>query len=158
MRDEGLSEEQKQEKRQQHAIKETEFLRLKRSRLGVDDFTPLKVIGRGAFGEGKQQHCLTLNTIDLSANSTSVFPRNDSSLGAEERHWTRVCDEDLAQGRHGREGAGGTCSRRTRHPGGGGPSVGGEDVLLVPRLHQSLSHHGGESTLFSISVSLSSLC
>jgi len=42
---------QKQEKRQQHATKETEFLRLKRSRLGVDDFEPLKVIGRGAFGE-----------------------------------------------------------------------------------------------------------
>lgn len=52
MRDEGLSEEQKQEKRLQHAQKETEFLRLKRSRLGVEDFTPLKVIGRGAFGEG----------------------------------------------------------------------------------------------------------
>jgi len=51
MEEEGLSEEQKQEKRQQHATKETEFLRLKRSRLGVDDFEPLKVIGRGAFGE-----------------------------------------------------------------------------------------------------------
>lgn len=68
----GLTETQKQEKRQQHAIKETEFLRLKRSRLGVEDFEPLKgksnktclrcpgmskqivkclVIGRGAFGE-----------------------------------------------------------------------------------------------------------
>lgn len=33
-------------------MKETEFLRLKRSRLGVEDFMPLKVIGRGAFGEG----------------------------------------------------------------------------------------------------------
>ncbi|XP_023226686.1 serine/threonine-protein kinase tricorner-like isoform X2 [Centruroides sculpturatus] len=51
MKEEGLSEKQKQEKRQQHAVKETEFLRLKRSRLGVDDFEPLKVIGRGAFGE-----------------------------------------------------------------------------------------------------------
>ena len=51
MDEEGLSEEQKQEKRQQHAAKETEFLRLKRSRLGVADFDPLKVIGRGAFGE-----------------------------------------------------------------------------------------------------------
>lgn len=51
MQDEGLSEEQKQEKRMQHAAKETEFLRLKRSRLGVHDFEPLKVIGRGAFGE-----------------------------------------------------------------------------------------------------------
>ena len=51
MKDEGLSEQQKQEKRLQHAQKETEFLRLKRSRLGVEDFEPLKVIGRGAFGE-----------------------------------------------------------------------------------------------------------
>ncbi|XP_037508351.1 serine/threonine-protein kinase tricornered isoform X5 [Rhipicephalus sanguineus] len=51
MREEGLSEEQKKEKRMQHSLKETEFLRLKRSRLGVEDFEPLKVIGRGAFGE-----------------------------------------------------------------------------------------------------------
>ncbi|GFR07382.1 serine/threonine-protein kinase tricornered-like isoform X1 [Argiope bruennichi] len=51
MKEEGLTEEQKQEKRTQHALKETEFLRLKRSRLGVEDFEPLKVIGRGAFGE-----------------------------------------------------------------------------------------------------------
>ncbi len=42
LREEGLTEIQKQEKRQQHAIKETEFLRLKRSRLGVEDFEPLK--------------------------------------------------------------------------------------------------------------------
>ncbi|XP_064634213.1 serine/threonine-protein kinase 38-like isoform X2 [Lineus longissimus] len=51
MEEEGLSDEQKSERRQQHATKETEFLRLKRSRLGVQDFEPLKVIGRGAFGE-----------------------------------------------------------------------------------------------------------
>lgn len=51
LKDESLTEAQKQEKRLQHAQKETEFLRLKRSRLGVEDFEPLKVIGRGAFGE-----------------------------------------------------------------------------------------------------------
>lgn len=51
MKEEGLTEAQKVEKRQQRALKETEFLRLKRSRLGVEDFEPLKVIGRGAFGE-----------------------------------------------------------------------------------------------------------
>lgn len=43
LKDESLTETQKQEKRQQHAQKETEFLRLKRSRLGVEDFEPLKV-------------------------------------------------------------------------------------------------------------------
>ena len=47
----GISESAKEEKRVAHAAKETEFLRLKRSRLGVDDFVPLKVIGKGAFGE-----------------------------------------------------------------------------------------------------------
>lgn len=47
----GLSEDQKEQKRYQHHQRETEFLRLKRARLGVEDFEPLKVIGRGAFGE-----------------------------------------------------------------------------------------------------------
>ena len=51
LRDDCIPESQKAEKRQQHAVKETEFLRLKRSRLGVEDFDPIKVIGKGAFGE-----------------------------------------------------------------------------------------------------------
>ncbi|TGZ60831.1 hypothetical protein CRM22_008306 [Opisthorchis felineus] len=51
MESEGLNEEQKQAKRMQHALKESEFLRLKRARLTVDDFYPLKIIGKGAFGE-----------------------------------------------------------------------------------------------------------
>ncbi len=51
LKDDAIPEDQKVEKRLQHASKESEFLRLKRSRLGVDDFDPLKVIGRGAFGE-----------------------------------------------------------------------------------------------------------
>ena len=49
--DKGLEESVINERRNQHAAKETEFLRLKRSRLGVDDFEPIKVIGKGAFGE-----------------------------------------------------------------------------------------------------------
>jgi len=49
--DKGLEESVIVEKRNLHAAKETEFLRLKRSRLGVDDFDPIKVIGKGAFGE-----------------------------------------------------------------------------------------------------------
>ena len=47
----GLEPSSIVERRNQHAAKETEFLRLKRSRLGVDDFEPIKVIGKGAFGE-----------------------------------------------------------------------------------------------------------
>jgi len=35
----------------EYGTKETEFLRLKRTRLGLTDFAKLKIIGRGAFGE-----------------------------------------------------------------------------------------------------------
>ncbi|KAG5194774.1 hypothetical protein JEQ12_013050 [Ovis aries] len=47
----GLTNEEKRLQRSAHARKETEFLRLKRTRLGLEDFESLKVIGRGAFGE-----------------------------------------------------------------------------------------------------------
>ena len=76
LKDEGLSEQQKQEKRLQHAQKETEFLRLKRSRLGVEDFEPLKVIGRGAFGEVRffvVIRLLILFKINLIKNSLHLF-------------------------------------------------------------------------------------
>ncbi|KAI3648773.1 hypothetical protein MP228_006627 [Amoeboaphelidium protococcarum] len=33
------------------ALKEAEFMRLRRVRIGVDDFTTVKIIGKGAFGE-----------------------------------------------------------------------------------------------------------
>ncbi|CAF2526752.1 unnamed protein product [Rotaria sp. Silwood2] len=51
MNAEGLSDQEKLEKRHLHAAKETEYLRLKRVKMSADDFEPLKVIGRGAFGE-----------------------------------------------------------------------------------------------------------
>lgn len=47
----GLSEAEKEERRKMHMAKETDYLRLKRTRMTVSDFTSLKVIGRGAFGE-----------------------------------------------------------------------------------------------------------
>ncbi|KAB0380586.1 hypothetical protein FD755_008370 [Muntiacus reevesi] len=51
MEEEGLKDEETRLWRSAHAQKETEFLRLKRARLGLEDFESLKVIGRGAFGE-----------------------------------------------------------------------------------------------------------
>ncbi|KAH0504217.1 Serine/threonine-protein kinase 38-like [Microtus ochrogaster] len=51
MEEEGLADEEKKLRQSQYARKETEFLSLKRTRLGLDDFESLKVIGRGAFGE-----------------------------------------------------------------------------------------------------------
>jgi serine/threonine kinase 38 len=51
MKADGLSELEKNERRQLHALKETEFLRLKRLKLSYTDFSLIKVIGKGAFGE-----------------------------------------------------------------------------------------------------------
>ena len=51
MEEGGLKDEEKRLRRSTHARKETEFLRLKRTRLGLEDFESLKVIGRGVFGE-----------------------------------------------------------------------------------------------------------
>merc|ERR1711971_1046459 len=50
-KEQGVEESVIVERRNQHATKETEYLRLKRAKLGADDFEPLKVIGKGAFGE-----------------------------------------------------------------------------------------------------------
>ncbi|EGF83613.1 hypothetical protein BATDEDRAFT_8675 [Batrachochytrium dendrobatidis JAM81] len=48
---EPWSEEKKQRFLQNLERRESEFLRLRRVRLGVDNFNTLKVIGKGAFGE-----------------------------------------------------------------------------------------------------------
>jgi len=46
-----LNEDDKEKALEEYGTKETEFLRLKRTRLGLSDFKKLQVIGRGAFGE-----------------------------------------------------------------------------------------------------------
>ncbi|KAF9485332.1 AGC/NDR protein kinase [Pholiota conissans] len=46
-----MSEERKSRQLQQLGKKESTFLRLKRTKLGLDDFRTVKVIGKGAFGE-----------------------------------------------------------------------------------------------------------
>lgn len=51
MADEGLTEEEKDERRKAQAAKEDLFLRQRRTKLTAADFLSLKVIGRGAFGE-----------------------------------------------------------------------------------------------------------
>lgn len=47
----NLKEEEKEEKRKVLEKRERELLRLRRKRLSVNSFKPVKIIGRGAFGE-----------------------------------------------------------------------------------------------------------
>jgi len=49
--DTSMSDERKQRQLLQLGKKESAFLRLKRTKLGLDDFRTVKVIGKGAFGE-----------------------------------------------------------------------------------------------------------
>lgn len=46
-----MSDERKHRQLQQLGKKESTFLRLKRTKFGLDDFQTVKVIGKGAFGE-----------------------------------------------------------------------------------------------------------
>ena len=43
--------------------KETQFMRLKRHKICVDDFDLLTIIGRGAFGEVRMQMLVICQTI-----------------------------------------------------------------------------------------------
>ncbi len=47
----AISEDRKLKQLTGIGKKESEFLRLRRVKLGVDDFITVKVIGKGAFGE-----------------------------------------------------------------------------------------------------------
>lgn len=49
--DTTMSEERKQRQLQGLGKRESAFLRLRRTKLGLDDFRTVKVIGKGAFGE-----------------------------------------------------------------------------------------------------------
>lgn len=49
--DPTMSDERKQRQLQQLGKRESAFLRLRRTKLGLDDFRTIKVIGKGAFGE-----------------------------------------------------------------------------------------------------------
>lgn len=46
-----MTEERKRRQLHQLGRKESNFLRLKRTKLGLDSFRTVKVIGKGAFGE-----------------------------------------------------------------------------------------------------------
>ena len=49
--DSSLSDDRKRRQMQQLGRTESSFLRLRRTRLGLEDFRTVKVIGKGAFGE-----------------------------------------------------------------------------------------------------------
>ena len=49
--DTTMTDDRKQRQLAQLGKRESAFLRLRRTKLGLDDFRTIKVIGKGAFGE-----------------------------------------------------------------------------------------------------------
>lgn len=62
----GVSEEEQMEILKDLERKETEYMRLKRNKITVDDFELLTIIGRGAFGEVQGFHICICGLIFLS--------------------------------------------------------------------------------------------
>ena len=85
----GLTDDEKQEKLKEHASKETEFLRLRRSKLGADDFEPLKVIGKGAFGEVRWSFFLSNNFFFEPCIWSDWFRRMTRVTSTQWRCWGR---------------------------------------------------------------------
>ena len=71
-----MSEERKQRQLLQLGKKESTFLRLRRTKLGLDDFRTVKVIGKGAFGE-------------VSSPISDEEASSDSQSGHDRYVWSR---------------------------------------------------------------------
>jgi serine/threonine kinase 38 len=54
---EGLSEEERRGVLAELEKRESDYTRLQRQRMSSDDFEPLTIIGRGAFGEVRRGLC-----------------------------------------------------------------------------------------------------
>jgi len=96
--------------------KETEFSRLRRTKLTVDDFQPLTIIGRGAFGEVTSA-ALRLHSLRARAraeNASRVVCPYAGAVGARARHGPHLCDEEAQEERDGSPGPGACLGRLGR--------------------------------------------
>ncbi len=93
MQAEGLSEEQKVQRRQELAQDERKYIRLQRKRMSSDDFEALKLIGRGAFGEVCSDASLETCHVELQGIQepyTEEDPASPCDLSSE-GFWKGVC-------------------------------------------------------------------
>ena|SRR5579863_3251479 len=95
-----MSDERKQRQLLQHGKKESTFLRLRRTKLGLDDFRTVKVIGKGAFGEVRAADC------PFSRDAQPPVYRHTGPTGSENRYWQNLRDEDVEEGGDVEKGTG----------------------------------------------------
>jgi hypothetical protein len=85
-----MSDERKQRQLQQLGKRESAFLRLRRTKLGLDDFRTVKVIGKGAFGEVSVLY--ELANYQLPDKFIHI-----GSGSAKDRHGEDLCHEDAEE-------------------------------------------------------------
>ena len=93
------SDERKQKQLQQLGKKESTFLRLKRTKLGLNDFRTVKVIGKGAFGE-----VMTLCYRSRTGHFLNCAPTGTAR--AENGYGEDLCYEDPQEGGDVKKGSG----------------------------------------------------
>lgn len=69
--DTSMSDERKQRQLQQLGKRESAFLRLRRTKLGLDDFRTVKVIGKGAFGEVRTSRLAAASCVPVNHDPTA---------------------------------------------------------------------------------------
>lgn len=93
----AISEDRKLKQLTGIGKKESEFLRLRRVKLGVDDFITVKVIGKGAFGEVKNWGQVGGGGGRNSKWQLSAPPPYLGTPCSKGRHWQDFCNEDVKE-------------------------------------------------------------
>jgi hypothetical protein len=84
--------------------KESTFLRLRRTKLGLDDFRTVKVIGKGAFGEVRDTWTIPQVRCCMLTKCAWVCALGEART--EDRYGADICHEDTYEKRDVKEGAG----------------------------------------------------
>lgn len=91
-----MSDERKQRQLMSHGKRESQYLRLRRTKIGLDDFKTVKVIGKGAFGEACYQfHSFLQGRILLQLTMCKI-----GSTCAKSRFRQDLCHENTTESRN----------------------------------------------------------
>ena len=86
------SEERKNRQLQHLGHKESQFLRLRRTRLTMNAFRTLKVIGKGAFGEVRD-----IQRFIESVTTNLLKKKKKGTTCTEAGYWENICHENASQ-------------------------------------------------------------
>lgn len=103
------SEERKTRQLQQHGKRESQYLRLRRTKIGLNDFRTVKVIGKGAFGEVRVADWSGLQLWIINLSSCALL----GSFGTEDRFRKDICHEDFTESGDVEAGSGTNTANRS---------------------------------------------